>query len=84
LWGADHHGYVPRINAFWEAMGYKESKRLDVLLYQLVNLKRGNLKVSMSTRAGEFVTLKEVIDEALGLYLKRKNPRTKMDARTLE
>jgi arginyl-tRNA synthetase len=63
IWGADHHGYIGRVKAFWRAMGYEDSKSLDILLYQLVNLKRGAQKISMSTREGEFVTLKEVIDE---------------------
>ncbi|MFH1414957.1 MAG: arginine--tRNA ligase, partial [Elusimicrobiota bacterium] len=48
IWGADHHGYVPRMNAFWDAMEYTGS--LDILLYQLVNLKRGTEKIAMSTR----------------------------------
>jgi arginyl-tRNA synthetase len=62
IWGADHHGYVARIKALWEALGYDEDN-IAIMLYQLVNLKRHGQKVSMSTRAGEFVTLKEVIDE---------------------
>ncbi len=62
VWGADHHGYTPRIKAFWEASGLGE-KELDILLYQLVDLKREGEKVSMSTRQGEFVTLQEVLDE---------------------
>ncbi len=63
VWGADHHGYVNRLKAFWKAYGLDKEHNIDILLYQLVNLKRGGEKVSMSTRAGEFVTLKEVIDE---------------------
>jgi arginyl-tRNA synthetase len=63
FWGADHHGYVARVKAFWTAMGYDGQKKLDILLYQLVNLKRGSEKIAMSTREGKFVTLKEVIDE---------------------
>lgn len=63
IWGADHHGYIPRIMAFWKALGFEGRKKIDILLYQLVNLKRGNERISMSTRAGEFVTLKDVIDE---------------------
>lgn len=63
IWGADHHGYIPRLNAYWEAMGYNNNKKIDILLYQFVNLKRGDKKISMSTRAGEYVTLKEVVDE---------------------
>ncbi|MBN2407496.1 MAG: arginine--tRNA ligase [Elusimicrobia bacterium] len=63
IWGADHHGYIPRIRAFWESMGLDRSGTMDIMIYQLVNLKRGDEKVSMSTRAGEFITLEEVIDE---------------------
>ena len=62
IWGADHHGYEPRIKAFLKAIG-KDDALLDVLFVQLVALLRGGEKVSMSTRAGEFVTLKEVVDE---------------------
>ncbi len=63
IWGADHHGYVERLRAFFKAFGYAGKKRMDIVLYQLVDLKRGSEKVSMSTRAGEFVTLDEVLDE---------------------
>jgi arginyl-tRNA synthetase len=62
IWGADHHGYVPRVLASIRASGYEED-RFRVLLVQLVNLLRGGNPVAMSTRAGEFVTLREVIDE---------------------
>ena len=63
VWGADHHGYVPRIKAVMEALEPNGSDRLQVILVQLVNLLRGGEPVSMSTRAGTFVTLREVIDE---------------------
>jgi arginyl-tRNA synthetase len=62
IWGADHHGYIPRIKAVIEALGYPK-ERLKVLLVQMVTLLRGGKPVQMSKRAGEFVTLKEVIDE---------------------
>lgn len=62
LFGADHHGYVPRIQAVMEALGYDRNV-FKALLVQFVALKRGTEKVSMSTRSGEFVTLKEVVDE---------------------
>ena len=62
VWGADHHGYIPRMKAAVQALGRKE-KDLQVLLIQFVNLHRGGHQVSMSTRSGEFVTLEEVIDE---------------------
>jgi arginyl-tRNA synthetase len=62
VWGADHHGYVPRMKAAVEALG-RERDALQILLIQFVNLLRGGHQVSMSTRSGEFVTLKEVLDE---------------------
>ena len=62
IWGADHHGYIPRVKAVIEALGYPK-ERLKVLLVQMVNLLRGGKPVQMSKRAGEFVTLREVIGE---------------------
>lgn len=62
IWGADHHGYMPRVSASVEALGY-DRDRLRVLLVQFVNLLRDGVPAAMSTRAGEFVTLKEVVDE---------------------
>jgi arginyl-tRNA synthetase len=62
IWGADHHGYIPRIQAVIEALGYPKEK-LKVLLVQMVTLLRGGKPVQMSKRAGEFVTLREVIEE---------------------
>jgi arginyl-tRNA synthetase len=62
VWGADHHGYIPRMQAAIEACGHKRNQ-FQVILVQLVNLLRGGQPVAMSTRAGEFVTLRDVIDE---------------------
>lgn len=62
IWGADHHGYIPRIKAVIQAFGYPQDK-LKVLLVQMVSLKRNGLPVQMSKRSGEFITLKEIIDE---------------------
>lgn len=62
VWGADHHGYVPRMKAAVEAMG-RAPDDFKALLIQLVALKRDGKIVSMSTRAGEFVTLRSVLDE---------------------
>ena len=62
VWGADHHGYVPRMNAAVKAMG-RAPDDFKALLIQLVALKRDGKIVSMSTRAGEFVTLRSVLDE---------------------
>jgi len=62
IWGADHHGYLPRMSAGIQALGYPPES-LRVVLVQLVNLLRGGRPVTMSTRSGEFVTLREVVDE---------------------
>ena len=62
VWGADHHGYVPRLKAAVEGLG-RSPEDLTVVLVQMVNLLRSGQPVAMSTRAGEFVTLREVIDE---------------------
>lgn len=62
IWGSDHHGYVPRVKAAIEALGHP-ADALHVLLVQFVTLVRGGEKISMSTRSGEFITLKEVLDE---------------------
>ena len=62
LMGADHHGYVPRMEAVLEAMGY-DKKTFKILLIQFVSLLRAGEKVSMSTRAGEFETLADVVSE---------------------
>jgi arginyl-tRNA synthetase len=63
VWGADHHGYIQRINACIDAYGRNSSDQFDVILVQLVNLLRGGKPCAMSTRAGEFVTLKDIIAE---------------------
>ncbi len=62
VWGADHHGYVPRMKAAIEALG-ADRDSFHALLIQLVSLVREGQPVSMSTRSGEFVTLREIIDE---------------------
>jgi len=62
IWGADHHGYVPRMKAAIAAMGAHQDC-FHALLIQLVSLVREGSPVQMSTRAGEFVTLREIIDE---------------------
>ncbi|OEU78453.1 MAG: arginine--tRNA ligase [Desulfobacterales bacterium C00003060] len=62
IWGADHHGYVRRVSASIQALGCN-GDRFQVLLVQLVNLLREGKPVTMSTRAGEFVTLRELIGE---------------------
>ncbi len=62
VWGADHHGYIPRVKGAVAALGL-DPERLTVALVQFAALYRGGKKVSMSTRAGEFVTLRELRQE---------------------
>jgi len=62
VWGADHHGYVPRVKGALRALDQDASK-LDVLLVQFANLYKGGEKMQMSTRSGEFVTLRELREE---------------------
>ena len=62
IWGSDHHGYIPRVKAAVAALGYAPEV-LKVLLVQFVTLVREGEKISMSTRSGEFITLREVLDE---------------------
>ena len=62
IWGADHHGYIARVKAALTALGADENK-LHVLLVQFATLWRGEEKVQMSTRSGDFVTLRELRSE---------------------
>jgi len=62
VWGADHHGYIPRVKGALTALG-QDASRLTVALVQFAVLYRGKEKVSMSTRAGQFVTLRELRSE---------------------
>jgi len=62
IWGPDHHGYVNRIKAACQALGFDKEK-LSILIAQLVTLYRDKKPVRMSTREGEFITLRQVIDE---------------------
>jgi arginyl-tRNA synthetase len=76
IWGADHHGYVARMKAAVQALG-RNADDLQVLLLQLVSLSRKGQPVAMSTRAGDFITLREVREEvgrdaARFIFLTRK------------
>lgn len=62
IWGADHHGYVPRLRAAFESFGMEE-KTFKVILVQFVNLIKDGKTMSMSTREGRFETLREILDE---------------------
>lgn len=77
IWGADHHGYIPRIAAVMKALGY-DSSCFTVILVQMVNLLRQGEPYQMSKRAGNFVTLSEVVDlvgsdNAKFIFLTRKS-----------
>jgi arginyl-tRNA synthetase len=62
VWGADHHGYIPRMRAVLAALGYP-ADWFDVELVQLVRVVRGGEEVKMSKRSGQFVTLRELMDD---------------------
>ena len=62
VWGADHHGYVPRLKSVNKAFGHPDDA-VDVLLIQMVNLLRDGKPVQMSKRAGTIITLREIMDE---------------------
>lgn len=77
IWGSDHHGYIPRLKASIQALG-REKDALQVLLIQFVTLLKDGKPVGMSTRSGQFTTLKEVVDEVGAdasrfLFLMRKS-----------
>ncbi len=77
VWGADHHGYIARVKASMQALELS-SDRLEVLLVQFATLYRGKEKLQMSTRSGEFITLKELQEEvgkdaARFFYIMRKS-----------
>ena len=62
IWGPDHHGYINRVKAACQALGF-DKDTLSILISQLVTLYRDKKPVKMSTREGEFITLREVLDE---------------------
>ena len=62
VWGADHHGYIPRVRAALRALGYPD-EFFDVSVVQLVKVLRGGAEVKMSKRSGEFVTLRDLVEE---------------------
>ena len=77
IWGADHHGYIERVKASMKALEYSPDV-IKILLVQFAALFRGKEKLSMSTRSGEFITLKELVEEvgkdaARFFYIMRKN-----------
>lgn len=82
VWGADHHGYIPRVKAALLALGI-DAERLDVVLVQFVALWRGDEKVQMSSRSGKFVTLRELRSEvgndAARFYYVARKPEVHVD-----
>ena len=82
IWGADHHGYVPRMKATLMAMG-KDEAVLKIVLVQLVSLMRDGKPVAMSTRAGEFTTLRNVVEEvgrdAARFFFLMRRPDSQLD-----
>ena len=82
VWGSNHHGHVPRLQAAMRSLGY-DPKRIETVLYQYVRVKRGADVVKMSKRGGNFVTAREVLDEvgrdAFRFYLLMRAPESHLD-----
>ncbi len=82
VWGADHHGYIARVKAALQALGI-DPERLEVILVQFVALWRGEEKVQMSSRSGQFVTLQELREEvgndAARFYYVARRPEVHID-----
>ncbi|MCR2821336.1 arginine--tRNA ligase [Lederbergia panacisoli] len=82
IWGADHHGYIPRMKAAIEALGY-ERDRLEVEIIQLVHLYKDGEKMKMSKRTGKAVTMRELIEEvgldAVRYFFAMRSSDTHMD-----
>lgn len=82
IFGADHHGYVPRLKAAVEALGY-DSNKLEVKIIQMVRLFKGNEEIKMSKRTGKVVTMEDLIEEvgvnATRYYFAMRNIETQMD-----
>ena len=83
IWGADHHGYVPRVKAALSALLSRSNCPLTVIIGQLVSLRRDGQPVRMSKRTGEMITLDEVVDEigvdATRYFLIHKSQDTSLD-----
>lgn len=82
VWGADHHGYIPRMKAAIEALGYTPG-RLEVQIIQLVNLFKDGEKVKMSKRTGKAVTLRELMEmvglDAMRYFFAMRSSDTHLD-----
>ncbi|MFA5927365.1 MAG: arginine--tRNA ligase [Patescibacteria group bacterium] len=83
VWGANHHGHIPRLKAAVEALGHPGDS-LHIILYQYVRLKSGGQSVKMGKRFGNFVTLREIIEEGVDpdvfkYFILSQNPNTPFD-----
>ena len=82
VWGADHQGHVPRMKAVATALGVSPD-RLNLILYQLVTLKRGGETVRVSKRTGDLVTLRELVEEvgpdACRYFFLSRSPESQME-----
>ncbi|GAB7387864.1 arginine--tRNA ligase [Bacillaceae bacterium] len=82
IWGADHHGYIPRMKAAIQALGY-EGDQLQVLINQMVSLYQGGEKVKMSKRTGKAVTLRDLMEEvgvdATRYFFAMRSPDSHLD-----
>jgi len=82
IWGADHQGHVPRMKAMMKALGL-DPQRLEIILYQLVTLKRGGEIVRLSKRTGDIIGLREVVEEvgsdAMRFFLMARSADSQMD-----
>ncbi|MCX2716152.1 arginine--tRNA ligase [Helicobacter sp. MIT 21-1697] len=82
IWGADHHGYIARVKAAIHFLGYDENK-LEVLLSQMVSLLKGGQPYKMSKRAGNFILMKDVVEDigsdALRFIFLSKKPDTHLE-----
>jgi arginyl-tRNA synthetase len=81
VWGADHHGYVPRMQAVFEALG--EGGKLETIIMQLVHIVERGERSKMSKRRGDFVTLDELVDDigvdAARFFMLERSPDTTLD-----
>lgn len=82
VWGSNHHGHVPRLQAAVKSLGFDPAK-METILYQYVRVKRGSEAVKMSKRGGNFVTAREVLDEvgcdAFRFFLLMRAPESHLD-----
>ena len=82
IWGADHHGYIPRMKAAIEALGYEEDK-LEVIVAQMVHLYKDGERMMMSKRTGKAVTLRELVEDvgldAVRYFFVMRSGDTQMD-----